>query len=217
MNSKAIEIFEDEVLRERIKDKLPHLFSIAELESSRAGKIGMEVGSTREKILIALLIYKFGERNVETQIPITETEVDVRLFEHPVSIKTITGSGGVKVIWTVDAPKALEFFNSYTPSCEILLVQIKWDLKETDIQKGVHPGGLFLIPAETQRRVLRQIGKEKYLKLPKVGTNPRGVEISKEGLTMLLQGKDTKCIEIIWRHSKMEYNPYKRWVDYWKE
>ncbi|OGW11245.1 MAG: type II restriction endonuclease subunit R [Nitrospinae bacterium RIFCSPLOWO2_12_39_16] len=217
MNSKVIKFFEDEVLRERIKDKLPHLFSIAELESSRAGKIGMEVGSTREKILIALLIYKFGVRNVETQIPITETEVDVRLFEHPVSIKTITGSGGVKVIWTVDAPKALEFFNSYTPSCEILLAQIKWDLKETDFQKGVHPGGLFLIPVETQRRVLRQIGKEKYLKLPKVGTNPRGVEISKDGLMMLLHDKGTKCIEIIWRHSKMEYNPYKRWVDYWKE
>lgn len=68
MSSKVIEIFEDEILRARIKSKLPHLFSLAELESSRAGKIGMEVGSTREKILIALLIYKYGERNVETQM-----------------------------------------------------------------------------------------------------------------------------------------------------
>lgn len=68
MNSKVIEIFEDEVLGKRIMNKLPHLFSIAELESSRAGKIGMEVGSIREKILTALLIYKFGERNVETQM-----------------------------------------------------------------------------------------------------------------------------------------------------
>ncbi|MBI2488126.1 MAG: ThaI family type II restriction endonuclease [Planctomycetes bacterium] len=212
-----MEIFEDKILRERIKNKLPHLFSIAELESSRAGKIGMEVGSTREKILIALLIYKFGERNVESQIPITEPEVDVRLFGHPVSIKTITGSGGVKVIWTVDAPKALEFFESYTPTCEILMAQIKWDLKEEDIKKSIHPGGLFLIPVSVQKKIMSQIGKEKYLKLPKVGTNPRGVEISKEGLLMLLQDKDTKCIEIVWRHSKIDYNPYKRWVDYWKE
>lgn len=217
MNSKLIEIFEDEVLRERIKNKLPHLFSIAELESSRAGKIGMEVGSTREKILIALLIYKFGERNVETQIPITEPEVDVKLFGDPVSIKTITGNGGVKVIWTVDAPKALEFLNSYSPSCEILLAQMKWDLKESDIQKGIHPGGLFLIPVEVQKRILLEIGRERYLKLPKVGTNPRGVEISKEGLMMLLQDRDTKCIEILWRHSDMVYNPYKRWVDHWEE
>ena len=217
MNSKAIEIFEDKVLVERIKNKLPHLFSIAELESSRAGKIGMEVGSTREKILVALLIYKFGGRNVETQIPITETEVDVRLYGQPLSIKTITGNGGVKVIWTLDAPKALEFFASYTPRCEILLAQIKWDLKEADIKEGVHQGGLFLIPVSVQKKIMSQIGKEKYLKLPKVGTNPRGVEISKEGLLMLLQDRDTKCIEIVWRHSKIDYNPYKKWVDYWKE
>ena len=63
MNSRIIEIFEDEVLVERIRNKLPHLFSIAELESSRAGKIGMEVGSTREKILVDYLSKTFGERN----------------------------------------------------------------------------------------------------------------------------------------------------------
>lgn len=217
MNSRVIEIFEDMILIGRIKRKLPHLFSIAELESSRAGKIGMEVGSTREKILIALLIYKFGERNVETQIPITEPEMDARLFGQSLSIKTITGNGGVKVIWTVDAPKALEFFESYIPTCDILLAQIKWDMEESDIKNDVHPGGLFLIPINVQKRILSRIGKGKYLKLPKVGTNPRGVEISKDGLMMLLQDKDTKCIEIIWRHSEIEYNPYKRWVDYWKE
>lgn len=46
-----------------------------------------------------------GEVNVETEIPITEPEVDARLFGEPISIKTITGKGfgGVKLIWTVDA------------------------------------------------------------------------------------------------------------------
>jgi hypothetical protein len=217
VDSKLLEIFEDKTLAQRIRVKLPHLFSIAELESSRAGKIGMEVGSTREKVLIALLIYKFGEKNVQTQIRITEPEIDVRLFGQPISIKTITGDGRIKVIWTVDAPKALEFFKSYTPSYEILLAQIKWDLQEADIAKGIHPGGLFLIPVDVQKRILNQIGKERYLNLPKVGTNPRGVEISKDGLMMLLKDKDTKCTEIVWRHYKMDYNPYKRWVDYWKE
>jgi hypothetical protein len=50
VDNKLLEIFEDKTLAERIRVKLPHLFSIAELESSRAGKIGMEVGSTREKV-----------------------------------------------------------------------------------------------------------------------------------------------------------------------
>jgi len=56
MASKLIEIFHDKRLTEKIKEKLPLLFCLAELEASRAGKIGMEVGSLREKILIALLI-----------------------------------------------------------------------------------------------------------------------------------------------------------------
>jgi hypothetical protein len=105
MSSRLKEIFEDEKLVNRIKTRLPFLFQLAELESSRAGKIGMEVGSLRERIIVALLIYKFGEANVETEIPITEPEVDVRLFGALVSIKTITGKGfgGVKLIWTVDA------------------------------------------------------------------------------------------------------------------
>lgn len=96
MASRLVEIFEDEKLIRKIKERLPYLFQIAEVESSRARKVGMEVGSMRERILIALLIYKFGEENVETEIPITEPEVDVKLFGYPVSIKTITGTGGVK-------------------------------------------------------------------------------------------------------------------------
>jgi hypothetical protein len=47
-----IEIFEDEKLVEKIKRRLPHLFQLAELESSRAGKTGMEVGSVRKKMRV---------------------------------------------------------------------------------------------------------------------------------------------------------------------
>ena len=126
MNSYLAEIFEDRELKARIQKKLPRLFRIAELESSRAGNIGMQVGSLRENIIVALLIYKFGEENVETGIPITETEVDLKLFGQPVSIKTITGKGfnGVKLIWTVDTQKAREFREGYHPRCDVLLVQI---------------------------------------------------------------------------------------------
>lgn len=59
--------------------------------------------------------------------------------------------------------------------------------------------------------------REKYFKLPKPGTNPRGVEISNDALSRLLQDKDTKRIEIFWQRSAIEYKPYQRWVDYWKE
>ena len=45
MEKNLLELFTDEIIVDKIKSRLPKLFQIAELESSRAGKIGMEVGS----------------------------------------------------------------------------------------------------------------------------------------------------------------------------
>ena len=42
MASKLAEILTDKNLAEKIKKRLPYLFQLAELESSRAGKTGME-------------------------------------------------------------------------------------------------------------------------------------------------------------------------------
>jgi len=209
MSSRLIEIFEDTRLVNRIKNKLPYLFQLAELESSRAGKIGMEVGSLRERIIIALLIYKFGEANVGTEIPIIEPEVDVKLFGEPISIKTITGKGfsGVKLIWTVDAQKAREFRENYYPRCDIILIQVNWG--------GI--GGFYYIPLEAQKKLFDRVGRNGYIKLPKPGTNPRGVEITKEALSSLVKDDLSKVIEINWQKAKIDYNPYKRWVDYWRE
>ena len=209
MSNKLIEIFNDEKLIDKIKSRLPHLFQLAELESSRAGKIGMEVGSLREKIITALLIYKFGKENVETEIPITESEIDVNLFGVPISIKTITGTrfGGVKLVWTVDAKKAKEFRENYFPNCDILLIQINWD----------SVGGFYYIPLEVQKIIFKKMGSKKYIKLPKPGTNPRGVEITKEALSKIVNSKGTNFIKIPWQKTKLEYNPYKKWIDYWKE
>ena len=165
MTNRLAEIFEDKELIGKIKRRLPYYYQLAELESSRAGKIGMEVGSVREKIMVALLIYKFGESNIKTDIPIIEPEIDVELFEQPLSIKTITGTGlsGVKLVWTVDAQKAREFLERYYPRCDILLVQIVWNGR----------GGFYYIPLEAQKRLFEEIGKERYIKLPKPGTNPQ--------------------------------------------
>ncbi len=209
MSTRLAEIFADDKLTEKIKRRLPYLFQLAELESSRAGKTGMEVGSIRERIIVALLIYKFGEENVETEIPITESEIDAKLFGEPISIKTITGKnlGGVKLIWTVDAQKAKEFRENYYPHCDILLVQINWNDK----------GGFYYIPLSTQKMLFNRIGRENYIKLPKPGTNPRGVEITKEALSSLIEAEDSKSISIIWQRTKIEFNCYKRWVDLWRE
>jgi hypothetical protein len=208
MTSQLEELFKDVAMFQRIKERLPVLFYIAEQESSRAGKIGMEVGSLRESILIAMLIYYFGENNVETNIPITESEIDLRLFGKPVSIKTKTGAGfgGVKLSWTVDAGKVHEFLETYHPECDILLAQIHWE--ET--------GGLYYIPISVQREIYASIGKEGFFKLPKLGTNPRGIEMTENALKQAVENPFSKSIPIFWKKPSIPYNKYERWITYWR-
>ena len=203
------EIASDKQLILKIQGKLPHLFHIAELESSRAGKVGMEVGSLRERILVAMLVYKFGKVEVETDIPITEAEVDVRVHGIPVSIKTLTSLGfsGVKLIWTVDAENAQEFKRTYSPSCDMIFVQIAWG----------KIGGFYYIPIAVQKEMYTQLGKDGYIKLPPKGKNPRGVEITSDALSRLVNHKDTLKIDISWLKKAVSYNSLERWVKLWEE
>lgn len=202
------ELFTDKQYVSLVQKKLPYLFTIAGIESSRAGKIGMEVGSIREKIIIALLFVAFGEKRVNAEFAITATEKDVEVDGKPISIKTVTNNGNIKANWTVDADSAAKWINTYVPKMDIILANICWDTTE---------GGLFLIPTEVQIKVFKELGREKYLKMPKAGTNPRGVEFSKEAINKMLEDKGTFRISIDWTRKELPYNIYQRWIDYWNE
>ncbi|MSQ15551.1 MAG: type II restriction endonuclease subunit R [Dehalococcoidia bacterium] len=182
----------------------------------------MEVGSVRERIIIALLRHKFGVENVGIDLGITEPEIDATLFGEPVSIKTITstsktGMSGVKAVRTVDPQSAKAFVDKYHPLADILLVQIKWGVDENKILDGASPGGIFLIPRNVQEQTISSLGKSVYFNLPKPGTNPRGVEFSGQALTRLTAHKDTRSIKILWRRSQPQFAPYKVWLDHWNE
>ena len=202
-------IFDDEVIIKRIKMKLPEFFQMANVESSRAGKVGMEVGVLREKIIIALFLYVYGEQNVNANISIIEPETDVIVMNNPISIKTKQGniSSGVKVAWTVDTASADVFLKSYHPKTDIVLVNINWN-KE---------GGFYFIPKKVQDEIIAQIGIENYIKLPKPGTNNRGVEFSSNAMNMLLNNINTKCIMINWIEKELNFSVYDRWLELWKE
>ena len=90
------DLFADKEYIKTIQKKLPKLFDIASIESSRAGKIGMQVGSLRETVLISLLFFAFGEDKVNADFPITTSEKDAEVNGDPISIKTITGNGSIK-------------------------------------------------------------------------------------------------------------------------
>lgn len=201
-------LFDDLVILQKIQKKLPEFFEMVEIESSRAGKVGMEVGSLRERVIIALFIYKFGEKAVKVDIPITEPEIDVIVYDVPYSIKTITGRNisGVKLIWTVDQFQAREFSNKYLPKCGMILIHINWE----------NEGAFYYIPKDTQIEIFRKIKPENYFRLPKEGTNPRGVELSAVALREMLQHRNTYKIPIFWRRQNITFNVYQKWIDLWK-
>lgn len=208
MSNHLNQLFQDEEIVQKIKDKMPPLFQLAEVENSRAGKLGMEIGSARERIIIALLMYKFGAQNVNTLSPITQAEVDVLLFDTPISIKTITGNlTGIKLVWTVDSKKALDFSINYRPTVDMLLAQINWGGE----------GWFYYFPKECQLSVFEKLGKEGYIKLPKQGTNPRGVELSKQAVELLTKEEGILKIGINWSRLETTSGIYDRWVKLWED
>ena len=86
------------------------------------------------------------------------------------------------------------------------MAQINWN--------GI--GYFYYFPKESQARVFKKLGKEGYIKLPKQGTNPRGVEITKNALEILTKDKMTKHIKIEWKRTKIHYDIYDRWIILWK-
>ena len=89
----------------------------------------------------------------------------------------------------------------------MLLAQICWN----DI------GNLYYFQMKAQIEILEKIGRECYIRLPKTGTNQRGVELTGNAINELIHHRLTKKIEIEWKRETVSYNSYERWVDYWEQ
>ena len=60
------------------------------------------------------------------------------------------------------------------------------------------------------------MGKAAYIKLPKAGTNPRGVEMQGEAMRKLVTHPQTLKIPINWEKESSNFNTYKRWIELWE-
>ena len=188
----------------KVKNNLPMLFRKAELETMRGGKIGMEVGVIRERIIVSLLLSAFGQDNILTEVAASENSKDVEVFGDEISIKTFTNNNyeGVKVFWASDNTIIKETCNKFKPKSNILLAQIKW---------GCNEGGVFYIPVEVQNEIFNRVGVGNYLKIN--NRNNRGISINKDILKEMINHPSTSRIEIKWGNPEIEYNVYDRWIN----
>ena len=135
--SKLQLIFKDQNIKTKLRKKLPRLFQIAETENTKGGKLGMEIGVIRERIMIAFFINEFGRESVNVNLPVNETEIDFILFKKPISIKTISSKTikNIKIIWTTDFIKVRNFVNHYVCKSDLLIIHVNWNFT----------GGIYLV------------------------------------------------------------------------
>lgn len=202
--------------RDKILRILPTLFTRVDLENRRGHRMNMGVGFARERVLIALLMHVYGTDSVEFPYELSP-EMDIIVNDHPLSIKTKAGTGfsGVKLVWTSDRIKIEEFYSTYNPSSELLYVNVVWD----------STGKFCLIPLSVQQEIFSELRPEGYIKLPKEGTNSRGVEIEHQAMRKLQSHSATRCLEIPWNKDPSlpgevslteEWTPYHQWLEIWE-
>lgn len=161
---------------------LVELYRRSQSEHARNGKCTMEIGSSREKDLVSVLMLDMGD-TVSAEIDNNALE-DVRIGSQLFSIKHITGSvgmGSIKAKWTADADQARAF------------------VTESLVDGHTHPhillsyldvkvGKLTLCCVESTRctEVIHSLGADAFKVA--VGTNNRGVEYSRRAIQQFLDG-----------------------------
>ena len=173
MNPCLCDLFRITEKRERFAKGLPVAFDMVR---QRMPKSNPAVGILREHVILGFLQAEFGSDEVIVPEDGTERGHDVELCGEKLSIKTRTNAGGFKVIWTADSEYAQQEINEgYNPECDILLVNIHWNMNINSV---------FFIPMDVQDEVIGRLGRRNYLSSA-TGTNNRGIEIRTSAVTNL--------------------------------
>ena len=188
---------------ERLSSGLPQAFAIASIE---AGPRNPAVGILREQILVAFFINELGLQNIGIPTSGVNRGYDVLVGGKELSIKTILGNGGIKVLWTSDTSSVLHEVRNYMPEADIFLSRISWN-KTVD--------SLFYIPLSVQREVMEEMGGSKEYLHVAVSTNHRGINLSSGARNRLLSHAQTLKYPVNWIKQEIDHNPYERWQSFW--
>jgi len=185
-----------------IQQKLPPAFQTVEDQL----KGNPAVGLLREQVILGMLVAFLGKRRVKLVESGVSPDIDCYVDSEPLSIKTVSYSGGIRLKWTSNAVKAKEFINIYEPMANLLVIRIAWG--ETGLMR--------FIPLHLQQRVFNQIGVKQYLEYSSA-TNTRGVNLSGDAESALNRSSKTVILPILWQRSKTVIDPIDKWIRYWRE
>lgn len=202
MTFSLTKLFESDESLNRLVSGLPRAFEIVKQEMPPGNPA---VGVLREHVIIGFFVTEYGTENVAVPEKRIERGYDVKLFGTKLSIKTVTGNALPKVLWTVDPLQiGKEISRDYKPTCDMFVVNIYWNK---------HRHSIFFIPVEVQQNVW-SVMKDQYLDA-KIGTNHRGISISRTAMTELKDHEKTLTAKVNWVESGIEISPHARWKTYW--
>jgi len=184
-----------------IQQKLPPAFQTVEEQL----KGNPAVGLLREQVILGMLIAFLGEANVKLIEGGVNPDIDCYVDSEPVSIKTISFSGGIRLKWTSNAVKAREFIAAYRPMSHLLVIRVIWG----------DTGSVRFIPLASQQLIFHQITVTRYLNYSAT-TNTRGVNLSTEAELALNQHPQAVALPVLWQRSGATVNPIDKWTDYWR-
>lgn len=203
MNPCIQRLFDNREMISKLAELLPFGF---ELAASRFSGSNPAIGKFREDCLAGFFASRFGG-DMEPADSGTTRGLDIRLCGEPISIKTRTGDGAVKVIWTADSAKVKEEYKRFSPDCDILLINIFWkEIKDS----------IFFFTKEVQCDTMQEMTKDKYLKVG-TGTNHRGIEISADAIRKMKSDERTLRHQVHWKKMGLNTLPYLEWKNMWDE
>ena len=203
MNQCIINLLNDKVAINKLIIGIPKAFQIAKIEIPGGNPA---VGLLREQAIIGYFKHYFKDE-VSTPIEGNKRDFDVSICNQKLSIKTATKNGSIKVLWTVDTSVVNREINNYVPKCDLFLIRIWWGSNEYSI---------FYIPIEVQINVLQELEIPANYLHSSTGTNNRGIEISRQAMKLLENHEKTIKLKVDWKTDELDYSPYDRWEEYWK-
>jgi hypothetical protein len=186
--------------QEKYINGLITLYQSSQKECLRSSGLTPEVGSSRERDLIA----SFASNSLlDVNYDISnEKEEDVVINKNNISIKhsskTTNSQSGIKIIWTVDHEKRNEFLKHFTFTCDLLIVYVRFD-------KTIENGVIEVIYMTRNELIHQQINsnirKEEIFKC--LDGNSRGVEFDKKFFGKIIE-KSLFHVKISFTHFKCD-------------
>ncbi len=165
--------------------KLAKLYQSSQQEHTKNNGLSTEIGTSREKDLVALLKTN-PDLRVDYDID-NKGEADCIIKDRKISIKHISnkkiGQSGLKIKWTSNEKKQKEFIKSFRFTCSMLIVFVRFeDLTKVTLE-------FIFISKKTLQEQYKESKKSGEKVFKAIKGNSRGIEFEKSFFNKMMDNK----------------------------